>query len=297
MIKQNYSIKSIGVTTLITLLISFTSYTQDIHFTFANAQNTNDVTNDYYEVDVMVQTVNSTGSFKLGSGQLYFTYSTAAFGNNVYANGSIEISQTNPDYICGQYIDAAAANIYGTFTVNDNTTSRVSWAFSQAFSSSTFVADNINETPTKLCHIKIKYANVAEDPMFLFEEGSTYDDQFYTACGSTGGGAFDTADCGNFPGTQLTNDSFDSSEATLNTNTPEFLANLSISPNPTKDILYIKGDVSKLKTIEIFTLTGQKIRTINKDFNTINTFMLESSIYFVKFSTKNQIKTFKIVKE
>jgi hypothetical protein len=133
------------------LLAGLASYAQDIHFTFANAQNTNSDGNDYYEVDVMMQTINTTGSFKLGSGQLYFTYNTAAFGTNVNASSSFEVTQED-SYTCGQGIDLVASiKIYGGFTTNDNTTSRVSWAFSQTFSSSTFAADNINEEAKKLC--------------------------------------------------------------------------------------------------------------------------------------------------
>ena len=43
---------------LVTVLLVVTiSNAQDIHFTFANAQNTNDGSNDFYEVDVMIQTI------------------------------------------------------------------------------------------------------------------------------------------------------------------------------------------------------------------------------------------------
>ncbi|MFD1005660.1 hypothetical protein, partial [Winogradskyella aquimaris] len=126
---------------------------QDIHFTFDNAEMTNDGVNDFYEVDVLIQTLNGTGSFKLGSGQLYFNYNTVSFGENVAANNKIEITHPNAGgYIAGQYVDAAAADIYGGFTINDNTTSRVSWAFSQVFSSSTFANDNVDDTPRLLCH-------------------------------------------------------------------------------------------------------------------------------------------------
>ena len=45
------------------LLMATSSYSQDIHFTFENAQNTNDGTNDFYEADIMIQTINATGSF------------------------------------------------------------------------------------------------------------------------------------------------------------------------------------------------------------------------------------------
>ena len=75
-------------------------YGQDIHFTFANAQNTNDGSNDFYEVDVLIK---STVDFKLGSGLLYFNYNTAAFGPNVSANGKLEYTQPT-GYILGEVV-------------------------------------------------------------------------------------------------------------------------------------------------------------------------------------------------
>jgi hypothetical protein len=295
--KQHYFKTTSLLMTFLTVLIGFISYAQDINFTFANAINTNDGSNDFYEVDVMIQTINSTGTFKLGSGQLYFTYSTTAFGENIETNGSFEVTQTNPDYICGQYIDAAAAGIYGSFTLNDNTTFRVSWAFSQAFSSSTFAADNITTTATKLAHIKVKYVDVNQDPMFLFENGGTYDDQFYTACGSAGGGAFDSADCGAFAGSQLVNDSFDSSGATLSNQDFELLTGLSIYPNPTKDFIYLKGDVSKLKSIEVYSILGEQIMQVRESFNEINISKLQSAMYFLKLNTNEASGVYRIVKQ
>ena len=76
----------------------------------------------------MIQTINSTGSFKLGSGQLYFNYNTDAFGTNIMENSRVEFSYPEDSgYLCAQGIDAVAgAKIYGSFTINDNTTSRVS---------------------------------------------------------------------------------------------------------------------------------------------------------------------------
>lgn len=295
--KQNYRNTNSALVTLLALFIGLLSYSQDIHFTFENAQNTNDGSNDFYEVDVMIQTINSTGTFKLGSGQLYFTYSTSAFGNNVFANGSFTVSQPNPDYICGQYIDAAAASLYGVFTVNDNTASRVSWAFSQVFSSSTFAADNVTATATKLCHLKVKYLDVNQDPMFLFEDGGTYDDQFYTACGSAASGLFDPADCGAFAGTQLVNDTFDSGGATLSNKGFELLTGITIYPNPTKDILYIKGDVSKIKSMEVYSILGERVMQINENFNEINLANLQSAMYFLRLNTDAAFATYRIVKE
>lgn len=195
------------------LFCSIHLFAQDIEFTFENAQNTNDGSNDFYEVDVMVSTINSTGTFKLGSGQLYFNYNTSAFGTNVNLNNAIEVTYPNAGgYICGQGIDfSSAIAIYSSFTINDNTSSRVSWAFSQNFAASTFAADNITDTPKKLCHLKLKYIDVNLDPMVCFESSPVFIDQFFTACGPYSGSGFETADCTAFPPTQLIEDFYDCS--------------------------------------------------------------------------------------
>ncbi len=179
---------------------------QDITFSFANAQNTNDGMDDFYEVDVLIE---STSDFKLGVGLLYFNYSTAAFGTNVEAGGNVEI--TRPDgYILAEDIIAFATDIYDSFLTVDNTTSRFAFSWNQAFTESQYAGNNVTGTAALLFHIKIKYDDVNESPGITFEDGSSFDDQTYTACG----GAF-TSDCTGSPGIQLTNDTFDSSGATL----------------------------------------------------------------------------------
>ena len=72
--KNNYLTYVKSFTTLAFILIGLISFSQNIQFTFANAQNTNDGANDYYEVDVMIQTIDGQSDFKLGSGQIYFNY-------------------------------------------------------------------------------------------------------------------------------------------------------------------------------------------------------------------------------
>jgi Secretion system C-terminal sorting domain len=295
--KNNYIKMIKNIITAVVLLVGLVTYSQDIHFTFANAQNTNDGSFDYYEVDVMIQTINTTGTFKLGSGQLYFNYSTAAFGTNIFANSGITVTQPNPDYICGQFVDAVAAGIYYNFTVNDNTTSRVSWAFSQFYGSVTFAADNITETLTKLCHLKFKYIDVNEAPMVFYEEGGSFDDQFFTACGPDTGGILEPVNCGANPGIQLLNDTFDSNGATLSDKDFVLLTGISLYPNPTKGMLYIDGDVSKIRSLDIFSITGQHVMSVKDNFNAIDISNLDSALYFVKLNTTEATGTFKIIRE
>jgi len=280
--KQNYFKTNPLLMTFMALIIGALSYAQDIHFTFSNAENTNDGSDDYYEVDVLIQTINTTGTFKLGSGQLYFNYNTTAFGTNVEKNSGITVTNANPDFIAGQFVDIAAASIYGPFTTNDNTTSRVSWSFSQAFSRSTFAADNITDTPAKLCHLKIKYIDVNEDPMLVFEDGAIYDDQFFTACGLDSGGPFGSADCGAEAGSQIVNDTFESGGATLSNKDFELITGLSLYPNPVSNILNIDSQI-EIERVVIFNLLGKQVletsRTKQIDMSALATGMYLLNVY------------------
>lgn len=182
---------------------------QDITFTFANAENTNDGVNDYYEVDVLIE---STSDFKLGVGLLYFNYNTAAFGTNVQASGNLTITTTSEGYILNEFanLNGLNLNLYNNFLPVDNISSRFAFSWNQAFSEVLFAGNNVTGTAKNLFHIKIKYEDVGESPNLIFEDGSIFDDQTYTACG----GAFGS-DCINSPGTQITSDSYDSSGAVL----------------------------------------------------------------------------------
>ncbi|MBX2827381.1 MAG: T9SS type A sorting domain-containing protein [Flavobacteriaceae bacterium] len=191
------------------LLGMYYTFAQNINFTFQNAQITNDGTDDFYEVDVFIA---SDTDFMLGSGLLYINYNTAAFGTNVSTNGNLEYEHGNlgGGYILDQdYL--ALLSVYGPFIQNDNLPNRFAVSFQQALSTNAFSGNNVTATPTPLMHLKIRYQDVAQDPMICFEGVAPFDDQFFTACGGAGLGV----DCTNFPGMQITGDSFDCSGAAL----------------------------------------------------------------------------------
>ncbi len=202
--------------TFLTLMLLITALVnaQNIELTFANAENTNDGTDDFYEADILISAIDSQADFKLGSGQLYINYNTAAFGTNVSAGGNIEYTQ--PDgYILGATVGAPPfqVTVYKDFIQNDNTSSIVSLSFQQGVSSGSIPSNNVTSTPALLFHIKIKYADFTQDPMIGFELGiSAAADQFFTACGPNTGGF---PDCTNEPGTQFVGASFDDSGATI----------------------------------------------------------------------------------
>lgn len=275
---------------------------QDIAFTFANAQNTNDGFYDYYEVDVMIETTDIGSSFKLGDGKLVFNYNEAAFGKYLQAYKNVEVFA--PDsYIAGQTIDVdPTQKIYSNLRVLDNTNdidvSRFSVSFKQRFSSSTFASNNVSNTPTKLCHIKIRYEDIHLDPMLSFESGGIYDNKFTTAtiCGLVNAAGDEITNCLPELKTLIINDTFDSLGATLSNNDFNIIEKISIYPNPVNDVIYVKGNIEELNSIEVYSISGSKIMSINKNLGQIDVSQLQSGLYFLKLLSKDLLKTIKVVK-
>ncbi|MCF6212609.1 MAG: Ig-like domain-containing protein [Flavobacteriaceae bacterium] len=251
------NIKNKTLTLLLIFIATIQLNAQQVSYSFANLQNTNDGTNDYYEVDVMVSTDTD---FKLGSGQLYINYNTLAFGDNIVANSNIEYTQPI-GYILGEVYGFPA---YKDFVKNDNTTSRVSLSFQQGVSSGTITSNNVTGTPKKLFHIKMKYLDKTKNPSISFETGSLFIGQTFTACGPI---IFGFPDCTNFPGTQLTSDSFDNYmagftivETAASTNTDEsgttdtFTVVLDAKPSSNVVISVVSGDTGE-SIVDKSTLT------------------------------------------
>lgn len=284
-------LRSIAMT--VVMFSAFSISAQDIHFTFGNPKNTDDGSFDYYEVDVFIQTINTTGSFKLGSGQLYFNYNTAAFGTHVFSNSNVEVTSPNAEgYIAGQLIDGVNSEAYGRFTINDNKASRVSWSFFQLFNSNTFVANNVTDIPTKLCHLKFRYINANEKPMLEFEDGNVFDDQFVTACGNFS----DDIYCTEQVGLELLNDTFNSDGTRLPSEL-EQQNSIKLHPNPVKDMLTINGNLEGLKSVELYSISGQLILNIKSNFDAIDMNKMEAGVYLIKFRSIDGVYTFKVIKE
>ena len=183
------------------LSISFMS-AQDIAFTFENPQITNDGMNDFYEVDVMVS---GSTDFLLGTGQFYINYNTTAFGLSIETSGAGVFDNTG-----GAMLGSPG---YWNLIYTDNTDSRVSYAFVQLASSGFYTdAQTVTSTPKLLTHLRIQYlaGQTGTDPGICFESGDGFTDLNFTACGGGFG-----ADCLNFPGIQITDDTFDCSGAII----------------------------------------------------------------------------------
>lgn len=180
---------------------SFSMNSQTIAYAFANAQNTNDGMDDYYEADIVLTT---NTDFKLGAGQFYLDYNTAAFGTSIHGGN---LTFTHPvgavtNYVLDEQIFGGALNGYSIVNAN-STTSKLSISWSTAIAGQ--VSTNITSagSPNLICHIKIKYVDVNESPNISFDVTTSPDAVTSFGLTFTDGG------------TQLTDDSYDSSGAVL----------------------------------------------------------------------------------
>jgi len=291
------------ITFIISMIITLSLNAQNIEFTFANAQTTNDGANDFYEVDVMIATVFGQADFKLGKGQVYINYSTAAFGNNINSGGGLEITYPEVDgYILGL---VNGFPYYSTPVQNDNSDSRFSFSYQQGISTGSMPSDNVTSTPTKLFHIKMQFTDAGELPMVAFEDNETQPpgvagcrDQFETACGPSSPGF---PDCVGFPGVVFNDANFDSGGATLSTINNDLAQGLSVYPNPFNDILNIKLPPSLAGTtikIDILDIRGRLIKSlvkknINSNINIKEFSDFEDGPYIIKVINQSRKITFK----
>ncbi|MEP2936397.1 MAG: T9SS type A sorting domain-containing protein [Gilvibacter sp.] len=196
---------------LLLVLLSIPSLAQDITLSFQNAEVTSEGLDSFYEADIFIV---STSDFKLGSGQVYFTYNNDAFQDNLVDNSRVEVLFPAGS-ILGQTFGFPA---YKDFILNDNTDQRLSFSFQQGLSSGTITENNVTSTPTLLFRVKMQLFTDVDgnflDPDVCFEDGDIFLDQFFTACGPATPGF---PDCTNFPGVQILNDSFDCSDAAPST--------------------------------------------------------------------------------
>jgi len=83
----------------------------------------------------------------------------------------------------------------------------------------------------------------------------------------------------------------------LSVETPDEFADLSIYPNPVKDIIHIKNTNANLIKAEIHNLNGQLVLSKENDLTAINVDNLPSGVYMLKLYSDNAQKNIKILKE
>lgn len=73
------------------------------------------------------------------------------------------------------------------------------------------------------------------------------------------------------------------------------LVELSVYPNPTKDIITVKAE-AKIESIECYDIQGQKIK-VDKSDSTVNLSLLSDGVYFLKVYFENGASFVRVVKE
>ena len=74
------------------------------------------------------------------------------------------------------------------------------------------------------------------------------------------------------------------------------LANaIDIYPNPAGDILFIKSEIPLTK-VEFYSILGEKVKEINRDFKAITLNDISDGIYIVKIQSENRSVSKKIIK-
>ena len=67
-------------------------------------------------------------------------------------------------------------------------------------------------------------------------------------------------------------------------------------PNPTKEVINIKGNLSKLETVDFYSITGEHVMQIHDNFGKINIESLQSGLYFIKLTGEMTTEFKKIIK-
>ncbi|WP_299114083.1 BspA family leucine-rich repeat surface protein [uncultured Winogradskyella sp.] len=269
-------------------------FAPDMTLSFANAQITNDGVDDYYEADIMIE---STEDFYVGSGQIYIEYNTAAFGENISGTGALDYGRPDGS-ILGQTFFGGFVSGYSDFVEQDNTSSRVSLSFQQNATLSVLQTEpviQITDTPNMLLHIKIKYSDVSQDAnvCFFYDDG-LFQDQFITACGGSS-----SVDCIGEPGEQITNDTYDCSDAgvdTLSTIAYEEDA-IVLYPNPASRSFKLKG-LKALSMLKVYDINGRLIMKQNYlEDQAIDMSRYEDGIYIIEISTGHSTIIKRLIKK
>lgn len=87
------------------------------------------------------------------------------------------------------------------------------------------------------------------------------------------------------------------SNCNLSINNFENLNSISLYPNPVIDNLLIENpNQIPIEKIEVFNITGRKVKTFTKITDNINLESLSQGMYFIKVINKNEFSSFKVLK-
>lgn len=69
-----------------------------------------------------------------------------------------------------------------------------------------------------------------------------------------------------------------------------------IYPNPTSNVVFLKGETEQISHIELISVLGQKITDLRYDFEKVSLESLDNGVYFLKIYRNNFYQTFRVVK-
>ena len=89
-----------------------------------------------------------------------------------------------------------------------------------------------------------------------------------------------------------------SSNCNLSTSSFDALKDVKVFPNPVKDKIKLENpNQVNIDKVDVFDMTGKKVKSFSSFDNSINVESLEQGVYFIKMMTENRTKTFKIMKK
>ncbi len=184
---------------------------QDIQFSFANSEITTLGMDTLYEVDVMATSFTPTNSFQLSSGQLYIDYDEELFGENMIAQGNVDIFYQNYRYLLEAKDNYSNTDfVYSPPSLLDGLPGQFSISWEQLIASSCMNVF-IPISPVPLFRLKLKFlpGKVRTTDLICFSQDPAFTGNLSTPCGPYGAcNSVQAADCINFPSALSINDSY-----------------------------------------------------------------------------------------
>lgn len=190
---------------------------QDIQYFIANEKVVVEGGDSLLMADVYAK---SDAGFKMGAGQLYINYDTSFLGQNIVGQNRLEVI-TDTTTLLGKKLNGTPLSLYGQFIKNDNSASRLSFHWSANFSADCWPENNMKFYIGKLFTLRIQMlpGSTPLSPALCFETMTSYIDQTYTACGP---GTCDVQNCLDYPGINLSNDTYYCRDCRIITKTTDF---------------------------------------------------------------------------
>lgn len=69
-----------------------------------------------------------------------------------------------------------------------------------------------------------------------------------------------------------------------------------VYPNPTNNVVFLKGETEQISRIELISVLGQKITDLRYGFETVSFESLDNGLYFLKIYQNTSHQTFRVVK-